>query len=87
MSMLFGWKVQVTLLNYFTPRKGGFDFREKIVCRGVFDSGIYVATLDGPNTKLTNIFTLQEAALKLGVLTHVEFDTLVVPEKMLGPSD
>ena len=36
---------------------------------------------------LTIIFTLQEAALKLGVLTHEEFDTLVVPEKMLGPSD
>jgi len=29
----------------------------------------------------------QEAALKLGVLTSEEFDSLVVPEKMLGPSD
>ncbi|KAF3970503.1 hypothetical protein CMV_005806 [Castanea mollissima] len=28
-----------------------------------------------------------EAALKLGVLTSEEFDTLVVPEKMIGPSD
>ncbi|KAG6412567.1 hypothetical protein SASPL_125249 [Salvia splendens] len=31
--------------------------------------------------------TLKEAALKLGVLTSEEFDTLVVPEKMIGPSD
>lgn len=31
--------------------------------------------------------TLKEAALKLGVLTSEEFDSLVVPEKMLGPSD
>ncbi|XP_075642343.1 fumarate hydratase 1, mitochondrial isoform X2 [Castanea sativa] len=30
--------------------------------------------------------TLKEAALKLGVLTSEEFDTLVVPEKMIGPS-
>ena len=30
---------------------------------------------------------VQEAALKLGVLTAEEFDTLVVPEKMIGPSD
>ncbi|CAI0406842.1 unnamed protein product [Linum tenue] len=29
----------------------------------------------------------QEAALKLGVLTSEEFDTLVVPEKMIGPTD
>ncbi|KHG29130.1 Fumarate hydratase 1, mitochondrial -like protein [Gossypium arboreum] len=31
--------------------------------------------------------TLKEAALSLGVLTSEEFDTLVVPEKMIGPSD
>ncbi|KAJ6710563.1 ASPARTATEAMMONIA/ARGININOSUCCINATE/ADENYLOSUCCINATE LYASE [Salix koriyanagi] len=31
--------------------------------------------------------TLKEAALKLGMLTAEEFDTLVVPEKMIGPSD
>ncbi|KAL1544968.1 fumarase fum1 [Salvia divinorum] len=31
--------------------------------------------------------TLKEAALKLEVLTSDEFDTLVVPEKMIGPSD
>lgn len=30
--------------------------------------------------------TLKEAALKLGVLTEEEFDSHVVPEKMLGPS-
>lgn len=32
-------------------------------------------------------FLLQEAALNLGVLTSEEFDELVVPEKMIGPSD
>ncbi|KAH8489135.1 hypothetical protein H0E87_024685 [Populus deltoides] len=31
--------------------------------------------------------TLKDAALKLGVLTSEEFDNLVVPEKMIGPSD
>ncbi|KAL5701028.1 fumarate hydratase [Ranunculus cassubicifolius] len=31
--------------------------------------------------------TLKEAALELGVLTSDEFDKLVVPEKMIGPSD
>ncbi|CAI0438821.1 unnamed protein product [Linum tenue] len=31
--------------------------------------------------------TLKEAALKLAVLTGDEFDQLVVPEKMIGPSD
>ncbi|KAK6937342.1 Fumarate lyase, N-terminal [Dillenia turbinata] len=31
--------------------------------------------------------TLKEAALRLGVLTSEEFDKLVVPEKMIGPSD
>ncbi|KAK9945727.1 hypothetical protein M0R45_011226 [Rubus argutus] len=31
--------------------------------------------------------TLKESALKLGVLTSEEFDNLVVPEKMIGPSD
>ncbi|KAH1136265.1 hypothetical protein GLYMA_10G016200v4 [Glycine max] len=31
--------------------------------------------------------TLKEAALKLGVLSSEDFDKLVVPEKMLGPSD
>ncbi|KAL0389670.1 UNVERIFIED_CONTAM: Fumarate hydratase 1, mitochondrial [Sesamum calycinum] len=31
--------------------------------------------------------TLKEAALKLGVLNSEEFDSLVVPEKMIGPSD
>ncbi|CAH2049398.1 unnamed protein product, partial [Thlaspi arvense] len=31
--------------------------------------------------------TLKEAALKLGVLTSEEFNQLVVPEKMIGPSD
>ncbi|CAI0376302.1 unnamed protein product [Linum tenue] len=31
--------------------------------------------------------TLKEAALKLAVLTSDEFDQLVVPEKMIGPSD
>ncbi|XP_010482421.1 PREDICTED: fumarate hydratase 2, chloroplastic-like [Camelina sativa] len=31
--------------------------------------------------------TLKVAAMDLGVLTSEEFDTLVVPEKMLGPSD
>jgi fumarate hydratase class II len=31
--------------------------------------------------------TLKEAAIKLGVLTSKEFDELVVPEKMIGPSD
>ncbi|XP_058220368.1 fumarate hydratase 1, mitochondrial-like [Rhododendron vialii] len=31
--------------------------------------------------------TLKEAALKLGVLSAEEFDKLVVPEKMIGPSD
>ncbi|KAJ8511181.1 hypothetical protein OPV22_001615 [Ensete ventricosum] len=31
--------------------------------------------------------TLKEAALNLNVLTAEEFDELVVPEKMLGPSD
>ncbi|CAI9774295.1 unnamed protein product [Fraxinus pennsylvanica] len=31
--------------------------------------------------------TLKEAALKLGVLTSEEFDKLVVPENMIGPSD
>lgn len=30
---------------------------------------------------------LQEAALKLQVLTSEEFDSLVVPEKMIGPSN
>jgi len=29
----------------------------------------------------------QEAALKMGVLSSEDFDKLVVPEKMLGPSD
>lgn len=31
--------------------------------------------------------TLKDAALKLGVLNSEEFDNLVVPEKMIGPSD
>ncbi|EOA14380.1 hypothetical protein CARUB_v10027566mg [Capsella rubella] len=31
--------------------------------------------------------TLKVAAMKLGVLTSEAFDTLVVPEKMIGPSD
>ncbi|KAG6523759.1 hypothetical protein ZIOFF_013644 [Zingiber officinale] len=31
--------------------------------------------------------TLKDAALSLNVLTEQEFDALVVPEKMLGPSD
>ncbi|KAH7578299.1 hypothetical protein JRO89_XS01G0365400 [Xanthoceras sorbifolium] len=31
--------------------------------------------------------TLKDAALKLGVLTSEEFDNLVVPGKMIGPSD
>ncbi|XP_020271428.1 fumarate hydratase 1, mitochondrial [Asparagus officinalis] len=31
--------------------------------------------------------TLKEAALNLGVLTAEEFEELVVPEKMIGPSD
>ncbi|KAG8063433.1 hypothetical protein GUJ93_ZPchr0003g18680 [Zizania palustris] len=31
--------------------------------------------------------TLKEAALSFGVLTEKEFDELVVPEKMIGPSD
>ncbi|KAL3569426.1 hypothetical protein D5086_029316 [Populus alba] len=31
--------------------------------------------------------TLKEAALKLRMLTSEEFDTLVVPEKMIGPTD
>ncbi|KAG9131623.1 hypothetical protein Leryth_021339 [Lithospermum erythrorhizon] len=31
--------------------------------------------------------TLKEACLNLGALTSEEFDTLVVPEKMIGPSD
>ncbi|MFS7942314.1 putative fumarate hydratase [Helianthus anomalus] len=31
--------------------------------------------------------TLKEAALQLGVLTSEEFDQLVVPEKMIGPTD
>ncbi|PKA58401.1 Fumarate hydratase 2, chloroplastic [Apostasia shenzhenica] len=31
--------------------------------------------------------TLKQAALNLGVLTGQEFDELVVPQKMLGPSD
>ncbi|CAM8979375.1 unnamed protein product [Rhodiola kirilowii] len=31
--------------------------------------------------------TLKDAALKLGVLTNEEFETLVVPEKMIGPSE
>ncbi|PIA61249.1 hypothetical protein AQUCO_00300645v1 [Aquilegia coerulea] len=31
--------------------------------------------------------TLKDAALMLGVLTSEEFDQLVVPEKMIGPSD
>lgn len=30
---------------------------------------------------------MQDAALQLGVLTSEEFDNLVVPEKMIGPSD
>lgn len=30
---------------------------------------------------------LQDAALKLGVLSAEEFDKLVVPEKMIGPSE
>jgi fumarate hydratase class II len=34
-----------------------------------------------------NVTLLQEAALKLAVLTSEEFDSLVVPEKMIGPSD
>jgi fumarate hydratase class II len=29
----------------------------------------------------------QESALSLGVLTEKEFHELVVPEKMIGPSD
>ena len=33
------------------------------------------------------LYLLQEAALKLGVLTSEEFNNLVVPEKMIGPSD
>lgn len=36
---------------------------------------------------LNEVFSVQEAALKLGVLTSEEFDNLVVPEKMIGPSD
>jgi fumarate hydratase class II len=39
----------------------------------------------------TNPFSIlsfpQEAALDLGVLTEQEFHELVVPEKMIGPSD
>ncbi|XP_045787768.1 fumarate hydratase 1, mitochondrial isoform X1 [Trifolium pratense] len=31
--------------------------------------------------------TLKEAALKLGVLSSEDFDSLVVPEKMIGPTD
>ncbi|OAY75360.1 Fumarate hydratase 2, chloroplastic [Ananas comosus] len=31
--------------------------------------------------------TLKESALNLGVLTEQEFHELVVPEKMIGPSD
>uniref|UniRef100_A0A0E0M6X1 fumarate hydratase n=1 Tax=Oryza punctata TaxID=4537 RepID=A0A0E0M6X1_ORYPU len=31
--------------------------------------------------------TLKEAALSLGILTELEFHELVVPEKMVGPSD
>lgn len=30
---------------------------------------------------------MQEAALKLGVLSEEDFDKYVVPEKMIGPSD
>lgn len=30
---------------------------------------------------------IQEAALKLGVLSEEDFDKYVVPEKMIGPSD
>lgn len=30
---------------------------------------------------------MQDAALKLGVLTEEEFHQYVVPEKMIGPSD
>lgn len=36
---------------------------------------------------LNEVSTVQETALKLGVLTSEEFDALVVPEKMIGPSD
>ena len=39
------------------------------------------------NANLTELCVSQEAALNLGVLTSEEFDTLVVPEKMIGPSD
>lgn len=34
-----------------------------------------------------NFLILQHAALNLGVLTSEEFEKLVVPEKMIGPSD
>ena len=30
---------------------------------------------------------MQEAALKLGVLSEEDFNKYVVPEKMIGPSD
>lgn len=36
---------------------------------------------------LTELCVSQEAALNLGVLTSEEFDTLVVPENMIGPTD
>ena len=35
----------------------------------------------------SNILFLQDAALNLGVLSEKEFEELVVPEKMVGPSD
>lgn len=50
----------------------------------------FVFALDILMAIISNLFyhiILQEAALKLGVLSSDEFDTLVVPEKMIGPSD
>nr|XP_023876908.1 fumarate hydratase 1, mitochondrial-like isoform X2 [Quercus suber] len=40
-----------------------------------------------PNERDAIVNITKEAALNLGGLTSEEFDTLVVPEKMIGPSD
>ena len=50
-----------------------------------YKCGLYLEFIINPG--FLHFFCYQESALSLGVLTEKEFHELVVPEKMIGPSD
>ncbi|KAE8681940.1 Detected protein of confused Function [Hibiscus syriacus] len=65
----------------------GIQANKERISKLLHESLMLVTSLNPVNSTQEGCSLKEAATTKLGVLTQEEFESLVVPEKMIGPSD